>query len=315
MKRKLNIFLSRYKKIWPFLFKINQIVFNWNDREHHKRFGKLNQDVKFYVMRSSGTFIGILSYYLGALDTLCMCERENLVLIVDFLNYKTQNSVDFPINGTCNAWEYYFEQPCKYTLDEVYQSRNVVLSGWKITPPHEQKITEEEMYQAMQKIPVKKYIRDIADKKIKTEGINNMIGVLVRGTDYVRLKPNGHSIPPTPQQAAEKLDEFLEKYGKSRVFLATEDAGIYDYFVRRYGDMIYTSDNCVNLLSDYSGDYIEKEIGSMNKYKFGLDYIVKMICLSECKCLISSRTAGSMFARLLNHGRYTEYYLFDLGVY
>lgn len=162
---------------------------------------------------------------------------------------------------------------------------------------------------------MKKYIRDIANNKIKTDNIKDMIGVLIRGTDYIKLKPNGHYIPPTPQQTAEKLDEFLEKYGKSKVFLATEDADIYNYFDQRYGDMIYTSDNNENLLLNYSGDYIENEIASMDKYKFGLDYIVKMICLSECKCLISSRTAGSDFARLLNHGRYLEDYLFDLGRY
>ena len=259
-----------------------------------------------------------MSYYMWALMTVCRCERENLVPIVDFLNYTTQNSVDFPVNGTCNAWEYYFEQPCKYSLDEVYHSQYVILSGWKIcpsTPRKEHTINDAALYQAMKKIPVKKYIRDIANNKIKTDNIKDMIGVLIRGTDYIKLKPNGHSIPPTPQQTAEKLDEFLEKYGKSKVFLATEDADIYNYFVQRYGDMIYTSDNHENLLLNYSGDYIENEIASMDKYKFGLDYIVKMICLSECKCLISSRTAGSDFARLLNHGRYLEDYLFDLGRY
>lgn len=35
-------------------------------------------------MRSSGTFIGPLSYYMWALMTVCRCERENLVPIVDF---------------------------------------------------------------------------------------------------------------------------------------------------------------------------------------------------------------------------------------
>ncbi|MBQ6973020.1 MAG: hypothetical protein IJP86_11790 [Synergistaceae bacterium] len=50
-------------------------------------------------------------------------------------------------------------------------------------------------------------------------------------------------------------------------------------------------------------------------YKFGLDYLVKMLCLARCRCLIASSTAGSTFARLVNNGKYAEDYVFDLGVY
>ena len=84
--------------------------------------------------------------------------------------------------------------------------------------------------------------------------------------------------------------------------------------MNKYGELIYTTDK--NLITNYSGhDYIGCEIESENKYRFGLDYLVKMICLSECKCLIASLTAGSRFARLLNHNRYTEEYIFNLGRY
>lgn len=69
-----------------------------------------------------------------------------------------------------------------------------------------------------------------------------MAGILARGTDYIRLKPAGHPIAPTPE--------------------------------------------------------------ANNKYKFGLDYLVKMICLSRCKYLIASDTADSRFARLINNGKY-----------
>ena len=136
-----------------------------------------------------------------------------------------------------------------------------------------------------------------------------MIGLLVRGTDYLSLKPKGHDIPPTAEQAAEKLDEFLAKYGERKIFLATEDENIYAFFKNKYGDMIYTTDN--NLIHEYSGsDYLAHETKNVNGYQFGLDYLVKMICLSECKYFIASNTCGSMFARLLNNGRYVEDYNF-----
>ncbi len=52
-----------------------------------------------------------------------------------------------------------------------------------------------------------------------------------------------------------------------------------------------------------------------NKYKFWLDYLVKMICLSRCKYLIAADTAGSRFAHLFNNGKYAGKYIFRLGVY
>lgn len=190
------------------------------------------------------------------------------------------------------------------------------MSGFRagISPPHSIGIIDNIMRKVMDKAPVKKYIYELACNKVKSDGINNMAGILIRGTDYTKLKPAGHPIPPTPEMAAAKLDEFIAKYKTERVFLATEDKDIYDYFMNRYGNIIYTTDK--NLIASYSGsDYVANAIHSVNKYQFGLDYLVKIICLSECRYLISSKTSGSNFARLLNNGRYIEDYNFELGRY
>ena len=51
-------------------------------------------------------------------------EKNNYIPVVDFKNYKTQYNI-----ADENAWECFFEQISNYSLDEVYQSKNVVLSG------------------------------------------------------------------------------------------------------------------------------------------------------------------------------------------
>ena len=163
-------------------------------------------------------------------------------------------------------------------------------------------------------MPVKEYIQKFAQEKIASGRIEDMIGVLARGTDYTKLKPAGHPIAPSPEMLSAKIDEFLKIYGDRKIFLATEDTEIYSFFSKKYGGLIYSTDN--NLIGSYSGrDYIAQEISPQNRYKFGLDYLVKMICLSRCKCLIAADTAGSRFARLLNNGHYAGEYVFSLGVY
>ena len=313
-KRKLGLRLARYGVLFRFARKINIILFQLSNRQHDKSFGPLNPDVKFFVIRGEGANAGLFGLYYNGIEKIYYSLQNGFIPIFDYKNYRTQYNVDFPVNGTYNAWEYYFDQPCSYTLDEVYKSCNVRLSGWTVSPPPSYLITDEMRYKLMQMIPIKKYVRDIADAKILSDDIRSMLGILVRGTDYVSLKPKGHDIPPTAEQAADKLDEFIAKYGERKIFLATEDEKIFEFFTNKYGDLIYTTDK--NFIHEYSGnDYLAHEAKNINGYKFGLDYLVKIVCLSECMCLISSKTMGSIFARLLNNGRYVEDYNFDLGVY
>ena len=141
-----------------------------------------------------------------------------------------------------------------------------------------------------------------------------MLGVFLRGTDYTHLKPAGHAVQPSKEMAAEKIDEFLKKYGNMKIFLATEDEDILNYLRQRYGDLIFTTDN--NVIKNYSGkNFLTNEIKGVNKYKFGLDYLVKMICLARCKYLIASMAAGAFFADLYNANNYADKYIFKLGVY
>ena len=315
-KRRLGMYVQHNRFLRGIATDINLALFHWDKRQQDKHFGELNPSVKFYVIRSNGRDEGLLSLYLGRLVQIHNLLQNGFIPVVDYQNYATQYNVGFPVNGTLNAWEYYFEQPSSYTLDEVYHSRNVTLSGWRFFQAYGRHsgVSRSVSPEMMQIAPVKQYIFDIARKKIQADGIHDMIGLLLRGTDYTRLKPAGHPVSPTPEQAAQKLDEFLAQYGRHKIFLATEDADIYDFFRNRYGELIYTTDD--NLIRNYSGrDYIANEICAENKYKFGLDYLVKMICLSECRYLIASKTAGTEFARLLNNGRYLSEYVFNLGTY
>ena len=129
-KRNLGFYVQHNRFLRGIATDINLALFHWDKRQQDKSFGPLNPSLRFYVIRPSGTDEGLLSLYLGTVSKVHRCLDEGFVPVVDWQNYKTQYNVDFPVNGTYNAWEYYFGQPCSYTLDEVYQSRNVRLSGW-----------------------------------------------------------------------------------------------------------------------------------------------------------------------------------------
>lgn len=145
--------------------------------------------------------------------------------------------------------------------------------------------------------------------------IDNCIGVYVRGTDYVKLRPSGEYIQPSVKQVEEQIIKFVKKY-QAPIFLVTEDGNIYDELVKDFGNSIRIV-SYDSFVRNYDGkDVLSKSnVLDDDKKQRGQEYLVKMILLSKCKYLISSITQGSKFSYALNGGKYEDEYIFDLGLY
>ena len=70
----------------------------------------------------------ILNYVL---HHLLIAEKFEFIPIVDMENYFTFYNEKSSINSINNSWDYYFEPVSKYTLKEVYESKNVIISDGK----------------------------------------------------------------------------------------------------------------------------------------------------------------------------------------
>lgn len=51
----------------------------------------------------------------------------------------------------------------------------------------------------------------------------NILGVLIRGTDYVARKPKNHPIPPEPEILMKDIKKIDGENNYDFIFLATED--------------------------------------------------------------------------------------------
>lgn len=314
LKREIGFILSKSNHKWlnAIAVDVNRLLFHFPERQQFKCYGEKHNEKNFFVVRSRDYNEGLLSAYFWALGKIEWCFQKGYIPIVDFENYKTQYNINCPVQGKMNAWEYYFQQPSNYTLEEIYQCKNVWLSGWKIGETREKK--PDVSYGMIQRAPIKKYIHKLSEQKVAELGIDDAMGVFLRGTDYTSIKPVGHFVQPTIKMMFEKIDTVQRDIGKKKIFLATEDEKIWSEFKQKYGDNIITSDE--NLIRGYSGkDYISNEIKAANMYQFGLDYLVKMLCLSQCGYLVASKATGSEFAALMNNGKYRYKFFFELGVY
>ena len=156
---------------------------------------------------------------------------------------------------------------------------------------------------------------ELVRKESKKLNIEECLGVYIRGTDYIKLKPSGEYIQPSVDQMKNKIFDFINKYD-APIFLVTEDGNIYDALTDEFGKKIRTV-SYDTFIRDYDGkDVLSKSnVLEENKKLRGQKYLAKMILLSKCKYLITSITQGSKFSYALNGGKYIDEYVFNLGLY
>lgn len=288
-----------------------------------KTFGERNPDKIIYVIKPDyqDGVEGLLSLLHKQVIYINYAKKKGYIPYVDWKNYKTQY-----YDGKKNAWNYFFKQPSMILEKDVYSSKNVYLSGWtfnNINPKglfeseifFNKKLEEESYNLLVNNLEFSEVVKDYVEKEARMLDINNCIGVYVRGTDYVKLKPSGEYIQPTVEQVKCKIKEFENKYN-APIFLVTEDGEIFDELINEFGNLIKVV-SFDTFIRNYRGNDVlsKSDVLEKDKEMRGRKYLTKMILLSQCRYLITSITQGSKFSYALNGGKYEDEYVFDLGLY
>lgn len=310
IKRNISLFLSKIKYFKLFYFilkKLNLIIFHWNERSHYLIYNK-NAEKKYYIIRSRGNTEGLLSSVYYVLGEIKWAKNTGYIPYVDFSNSLCQYYVGREINGTMNAWEYYFLQPEIQNVEDINKKHNtILLSGWRLCERKSNDFTNIKLH-------FQPYILEIVnsffDKEFKDKII---LGVFIRGTDYVSLKPKGHPIQPSISDVKNKIQEFMTKYKFHKIYLVTEDYSYYEYLNYAFPNLIFSYGD--NYIKDYNGkDFISNSFNN-DAYERGLIYLIRIILLSKCEYVISSKASGSLFANLIRQNNAIDNYMFDLGIY
>ena len=310
-KNKIKYILMKNKR----LFSLTRYTFTFlkhRDRLLKKcSFGNKHADKQILIIRPSTEdgIQGLMSLLIQALRWMDYANKNNMYPVMDYLNYKTQY-----YTGKENAWEVFFKQPARINLKEAYQSKNVTLTGVTLKDKVDNRLFREGVF-SEQKL-LRRCSQIIKDNIVLSDEVEDCIGVYIRGTDYVKLKPAGEFKQPDIQDVIIKVREFTQKYPDRKIFLVTEDEEYYDKIKSEFVDklLIVSFDS---FISGYDGkNYLSKtKLLNDDKKRRGIDYLVKIVMLSRCKYLISSITMGSIAAYCFNGGQYEEDYIFDLGFY
>lgn len=316
-------FERKHKKLGYLAKYLYYCVAKRNILQKRMSFGQMNSDRVIYVIKPDyqDGVEGLLSLINKQILYMAYAKKKGYCPYIDWKNYKTQY-----YDGKNNAWEYFFKQPSNLTENEVYKSKKVYLSGWsfKTVNPEglfeadvftDKRIREKSSEMLCEHIRFSDEVLSIVNKEATSLNISECIGVYIRGTDYVKLKPSGEYVQPSVDQMKCKIHEFENKYS-APIFLVTEDGDIFDNLKKEFGDIVRIV-SFDTFIRNYEGkDVLSKsDVLEKDKKLRGQKYLAKMILLAKCKYFVGSMTQGSKFSYILNNGNYSDEYVFDLGLY
>lgn len=311
------------------------ILYHLDTRERTRSFGPLHADTVFYVIRSikgdSPFYIGpihnLLANYFYVLSHLQYAKMKGYVPVVDQQNYPVYNSMPCPINGTMNAWEYFWQQPCHVPLEEVYHSRHTVLSqqswfgqwdmGYDISNYTDRDIIAR-YHQLTESVP----LNSIAAEHVRQvkEGVfpvgQKILGVCYRFGGHARKakQGQGHPISPEVEDLLAVTQQRFYAWGMERVFLASDEETMVERFRAAFREQLIvlprsrTRAGCLYDLQHPNQMYEKK-----NLYDTALCYLTEMELLASCNALIGSINSGLRYAVVRNGGEYENAEILDRG--
>ena len=276
---------------------------------YFKSFGKKNPDKIFYVIwldKGSGFFSNLST----VLCHLKISDALGIIPVIDFQNFRTLYNENMPINNTKNAWEYYFKPVSPFSLDEVYDSKNVFFCSGSYPSSMSYSITTidglyEEIYRKY--VFLQSYVEDCLKKYSKSFKLR-VLGVHFRGKEQ-NLAP-GHSFAPTEKQMIKYADEIIEKYDIGKIFLVTEEQRYLDLFINNYREKVFYTDS----FRSYKINSYNLRPRENHRYLLGLEVLVDAQLLSMCSGILCGDSNVSEYARFINNKKFEFIYIISNGV-
>ncbi len=280
--------------------------------ECKKKYGDKNPDKTFFVIRQYPLGQGgVLCNYIYTIKMIEYATNRGWIPVVDMENYKVLYSQVNSVNGSQNAWEYFFEQPDKIELHEVYQSQNVILSSaiMKLDDFHslDSTVLSKRGNMALN-VPLNAYVMDfiyehVSDILDKLE-FNRVLGVYYRGTTYKMLKDH-----PSPIEESEYLDMIKQEMivqNCNYIFIISDEWEFVEKMKKTYSNVLYVEHPRIKGFDTQKNKSIREQLpdGSKDEIENLLYYLEDVYIFSKCTSIIGSMNNGLYTSIIWNNGEY-----------
>ena len=295
-----------------------------------RSFGELNPDKKFMLIR-----FPLYSSGLGDIIRFCMTK----VAVTEYLKTEYIPVIDLSVPGDGNqftggrvenVWEDFFEPLNEYRVEEVMQSRHVLVCDEKMDAFNPYMMEQYHDLHHMRTVS-KKYLRlnqemstcieKIRKESFCTQGLEaakKVLGVVARGTDY-RYGGFDVPVPIEDDKYIELVRRKMEEWGCEALLLATEDMDILERFRQAGfgGRLRYVEQERYQYPDVKQSDLL---VAKMKKeghdFRDEIPYLAVLYLLSECDSLITNCRCGAFIvADYINGGMYEHCYCCGEGEY
>ena len=278
-------------------------------------YGNKNFTKIIYIVTENGNGWGFFAEFRAMLTKLKFANRYGMIPYMrwgkGFLYYEPE-----PVNGTLNAYEYFFDQPSIKSIGEVNESRMVMESK-----PSQAHMIEVEYKNELYDMS-REYLDDMADMyakyvhlnkdmdiKIENEiknlfGEKKTLGVHFRGTDF-HMGYKNHPIAVSIEQEIKYAKQALEN-GFEQIFLATDEMEAINKFKVELGDKVVFFDDVYRGNSEVSVAF-SQDSRNLHRYRLGYEVLRDMYTLSRCSGLIAGLSQVVNCARIVKKSKNENY--------
>ena len=97
---------------------LNRLYVSWKWRERRVSHGKENPDKIFFVIRRARCKAGLFSLVMTNMGLVKYALDKGYIPVIDMQSERNTYLEEEQV-GRENAWEFYFEQPCGYSLKDI----------------------------------------------------------------------------------------------------------------------------------------------------------------------------------------------------
>lgn len=163
-------------------------------------------------------------------------------------------------------------------------------------------------------IPIKNQIQKESNVIIRKlfKNSNNVLGVKMRGTDYIKLKLKAHPIPPSLDKAIEDVKIFNLKNNYDWIFISSEDDIIKERFINEFRNKIAFLNPKTKI--NYKSDFLVKNKEINGNIEYAKNYVMNIYILSKCTDIVMSRGSGGVGVIIFTNG-FRNSLIYNLGEY
>lgn len=168
------------------------------------------------------------------------------------------------------------------------------------------------------------FVKELQEYEEAVIGSKRMLGILIRGTDYVASKMTGARQMASVDEMLPMIHEWMEHDKYDAIFLATEDQDVLDVMKKEFKGKIRAIAQERHRVSDFTDvsliSDLEKKERTGEDYEMALEdttvnYFYALYMLSKCESFMcSGQCNGWDVVNSFNHGRFARKYKFQVGI-